>query len=262
MKRILLAGVGLIALAVSASAADLARRAPLPAPAPVAVAPIYTWTGFYFGGHLGWGSAELESTLVDPFGPFLAGSTFGGEGAGGFLGGVQAGFNWQAGAWVFGVEAQVSWTDIIREGTIAVVGPGGTNTIVHSTGIDLVGSLAGRLGVAFGNALIYAKGGAAFLDWSSSVAFAGPNVPGVGSISFGDTEWGWMVGAGVEWGFIPNLSTKLEYNFMSFDLDQHRFTLGGVSSRFDNEFDVHVVKLGINYRFGWDPVPGPAVRIY
>jgi outer membrane immunogenic protein len=260
MKRILLAGIGLVALAASASAADLARRAPpAPAPAPV-VAPFYTWTGFYIGGHIGWGSAELESTVVEPFGPFVAGTTFGGKGADGFLGGVQAGFNWQAGVWVFGVEAQVSWSDIGRDRVIT--GPAG-NTLAHSTSIDMLGSLAGRLGVAFGNALIYAKGGGAFLDWSSDVAFAGPTVPGVGTVSFGDTEWGWMVGAGVEWGFIPNWSAKIEYNFMSFDLDEHRFTLGGVGSRFDHELDVHVVKLGINYRFGWDPAPGyPAARRY
>jgi outer membrane immunogenic protein len=251
MKRTLLTTVVLIA-ALPASAADLHRPPPAvpPAPAPI-VAAIYTWTGFYIGGHIGWGSAELETTLVDPFFPFVAGTRFGGEGADGFLGGVQAGFNWQAGAWVFGVEAQASWADITREGTITAVGPGGSNTLVHSTSIDVLGSLAARLGVAFNNALIYAKGGAAFLDWSSSVAFAGPNVPAVGSVSFGDTKWGWMVGAGVEWGFITNWSAKIEYNFMNFGLNQESFALGGVSSRFDHDLDVHVVKLGMNHRFGW-----------
>jgi outer membrane immunogenic protein len=260
MKRILLTSVCLIALAVPASAADLrVRRAPpAPPPAPVVVAPFYNWTGFYIGGHVGWGHAEFESTLVDPFFPFVTGTTLHGNDTNGFLGGAQAGFNWQIGQWVFGVEGQFSWTDINRDGIVAV----GTNTIVHSTGIDFLATLAARFGVAFGNALVYVKAGAAFLDWSSSIAFAGPGAPIAGSNSFGETDSGWMVGAGLEYGFTPNWSAKVEYNFMNFDLDEHRFTVSGVGSRFDNDLDLHVIKLGINYRFGWPAAPAPVVGRY
>jgi outer membrane immunogenic protein len=259
MKRLLLASVGLVALgiAVPASAADLPRRGP--AVAPVAVAPIYNWTGFYIGAHIGWGRAELESRLVDPFFPFVGGELFSAD-QDGFLGGGQIGFNWQTGALVFGVEAQISWTDLGRDGSITVIGPlGGVNTLAHSTGVDFTGTLAARLGVAFGNALFYVKGGVAFLDWSSTVAFSGPNVAN-GSISFGDTEFGWMVGAGLEYGFTPNWSAKIEYNFMDFDLDDHRFTLGGFNSRFDHDLDVHVIKFGINYRF--TPFVAPVTARY
>jgi outer membrane immunogenic protein len=259
MKAILLASVGLIALAVPASAADLRpRRAPPPPPPPVVAAPFYNWTGFYIGGHLGWGSAEFESTLVDPFFPFVAGTTVRGNDTNGFLGGAQVGFNWQIGQWVVGVEGQISWTDINRDGIVAV----GANTLVHSTGIDFVATLAARFGIAFGNALLYAKGGAAFLDWNSSIAFAGPGAPVVGSNSFGETSYGWMVGAGLEYGFTPNWSAKVEYNFMNFELDEHRFTVAGASSRFDNDLDLHIIKLGINYRFGWAAAPGPIVGRY
>jgi outer membrane immunogenic protein len=260
MKRLLLASVALVALgvAVPASAADLGVRRG-PAVAPVAVAPIYNWTGFYIGAHIGWGSAELESTLNDAFFPFDAGTTFGGGRQDGFLGGVQAGFNYQIGQIVLGVEGQISWTDIGRDGSIAVDGLIGTNFIDHSTEINFLATLAARLGLAFGNALIYVKGGAAFLDWSSTVAFRGPDVVN-GSVSFGDTEFGWMVGAGLEYGFTPNWSAKIEYNFMSFDLDSTNFNIGGVDRRFDHDLDVHVVKAGINYRFG--PVVAPVTARY
>jgi outer membrane immunogenic protein len=262
MRRValaLFASTSLLGFASFAEAADLrVRRAPPPPPAPVAVAPFYNWTGFYVGGHIGWGNAEFESTLVDPFFPFVAGTRFDDNGSDGFLGGVQAGFNWQIGQWVIGLEGQVSWTDIGRDGVVAV----GTNTIVHSTGIDYLATLAARFGVAFGNALIYAKGGAAFLDWGSSISFAGPGAPIVGSNSFGGTDSGWMVGAGLEYGFAANWSAKIEYNFMNFDLDDHRLRLDGVGSRLDNELDLHVVKLGINYRFGWPAASAPVVGRY
>jgi outer membrane immunogenic protein len=248
MKRLLLASVGLVALAVPASAADLPRRAPVAAP--VVVAPILNWTGFYIGAHIGWGSAQLEHRLNDDFFLFDSGTTFGGDRHEGFLGGVQAGYNWQTGSLVLGVEGQISWTDASRDGSISVTGPlGGLNTIDHSTDINFVATLAARLGLAYGNALFYVKGGAAFLDWSSTVNFRGPNVAN-GSVSFGDTEFGWMVGAGLEYAFTPNWSAKIEYNFMSFDLDSTDFVLGGVNRRFDHDLGVQVIKFGINYRFG------------
>jgi outer membrane immunogenic protein len=262
MKRLLLASVGLVALGIAApaSAADLGVRRG-PAVAPVAVAPIFSWTGFYIGAHIGWAHAELDSTLVDPFFPFVAGTTIGNGGQDGFLGGATAGFNYQVGQFVWGIEGQISWTDLGRDGSISVTGPIGTNFIDHSTDVNFVATLAARLGVAFGNALWYAKGGFAFLDWSSTVTFRGPDVTN-GSVSFGDTEFGWMVGVGLEYGFTPNWSAKIEYNFMSFDLDDHRFTFGGLNSRFDNDLDVHVVKAGINYRFGGKAPLAPVTARY
>jgi outer membrane immunogenic protein len=253
MKRILLVSVGLIALTVPSSAADLRAGRPLPPPPPVAapiVAPFNGWTGFYIGGHIGWGSAEFESTLVDPFFP-LTGTTLHGNDTGGILGGAQAGFNWQIGYWVFGGEGQISWTNIKQDEIVAV----GNNTVFHSTGIDYVATLAARFGITLGNAFIYGKGGAAFLDWTSTIAHAGPGAPVVGSNSFGKTDIGWMIGAGLEYGFTPNWSAKLEYDFMSFDLAEQPFTVAGIGSRFDNDLDLHVIKLGINYRFGWPVVP-------
>ena len=64
-------------------------------PAPAYAAPIYNWTGFYIGGHVG--------------GAFTDGTNLMGSDAR-FLGGVQGGFDYQfAPNWVMGIEAQYSW---------------------------------------------------------------------------------------------------------------------------------------------------------
>src|SRR3982074_1407208 len=108
MKKFLLGTVALVALAatVPALAADLA--APPSPKAPAYAAPIYNWTGFYIGGHVGGAFAGDNS---------LTGNN------GRFLGGVQGGFDYQfAPSWVLGIEAQYSWLGSNKPG---VLFPGG-----------------------------------------------------------------------------------------------------------------------------------------
>src|SRR5262245_14500774 len=104
MKKIILAAVSILTLnAVNAFAADMPARVPVYAP-PVVVAP-FSWSGFYIGGHLGWLKAEKDWTQTSPaaFAPPIGfnGASFD---ANGFMGGGQVGFNFQSGAWVWGVE--------------------------------------------------------------------------------------------------------------------------------------------------------------
>jgi outer membrane immunogenic protein len=251
MKRYLFASLGAVAfgLAAPASAADL------PVAPPVA-APVFSWTGFYIGGHAGWARAELEETLVTAFPPFVAGTTFG-DSESGFVAGLQAGFNYQIGQFVLGVEGQISWTDIARS-TVTTIGG---VTFSDSIELNWVATVAARFGVAFGNALLYAKGGVAFADWSANARDSR-----FGTVfNRSDTETGWMVGAGIEYGFAPNWSLKVEYNFMSFDLDRDNFTIAGVAGSFDHDLDIHLVKAGVNFRFpvGKAPVaPAPVAARY
>jgi outer membrane immunogenic protein len=246
MRGYLFAGVGAVAfgLAAPASAADL------PVAPPVA-APIFDWTGFYIGGHLGGARAELDQTLVTAFPPFLAGTTFG-DSESGFVAGLQAGFNYQfGGGFVLGLEAQISWTDIARQTSTTIGGV----TFSDSVELNYVATVAARFGFTFGNALFYGKGGVAFANWSANVRDSRFGT----IINAGDTETGWMVGAGLEYGFAPNWSVKVEYNFMSFDLDRTDFTFAGVTSSFDHDLDVHVVKAGVNFRFG--PLVAPVAPV-
>lgn len=242
MKRVLLAGVGILAIALAtgaATAADLPRAAPYPTKAPAYVAQVYNWTGFYVGAHAGWGRVDLTSTVVAPpgFGTF-------GTDESGFLGGGQIGANYQMGQFVIGVEGDISWTDIGRTNTATALGI----TVTESANVDFIGTLAARLGYAFGPAMIYVKGGAAWLDWSASATATGLLV---GTASYGATETGWLVGGGVEYGLTPNWSAKLEYNYLDFGTE--RTTFGGAlaGTVIDTDLSTHVVKAGINYRFGY-----------
>jgi opacity protein-like surface antigen len=98
MKRVGLAGVSLLALATVAAAADLPRRS-FPGPGPAYI-PVYNWTGFYIGinGGGAWGDSTWDSIGTFDVAGFLVGGT--------------AGYNWQAGQFVFGLEGDYAWTGI------------------------------------------------------------------------------------------------------------------------------------------------------
>jgi outer membrane immunogenic protein len=244
MGRAIGLGVGVLALAgisLPSSAADL--RTPPPARAPV-VAPVllYNWSGFYIGGHIGAVGGDKDWTDVT-FAPFPDGSHH----VEGFLAGGQAGFNWQAGNWVFGIEGQASWTNA-DDSHLCLVNFG----LTCATEMNWLGSVAGRVGYAFNNVLLYAKGGFAFANEDYIQSVTGTGV--VFATAEDETRTGWMVGVGLEYGFTPNWSIKVEYNFMDFGNDTFNLVLPGtgvVSSVEDIDQQLHVVKAGINYRFNW-----------
>ena len=113
MKKLLLATVALMALGVvaPASAADMPVKAAPPPP----VAPIYNWTGFYIGAHVGgaWTDTDwfyacsARNLLIPP-----CGLAQGGHSASSWLAGGQVGFNYQVGRFVWGIEADFSATDL------------------------------------------------------------------------------------------------------------------------------------------------------
>ena len=105
--------------------------------------------------------------------------------------------------------------------------------------------------------LIYAKGGVAFADQDYNwIVTKGSK--DLATAKFSDTHTGWMVGGGAEWALWHNWSAKLEYNYMDFGTETINVAasvcLSGNCSKKDVRVDIeermHVVKLGINYRFG------------
>jgi outer membrane immunogenic protein len=249
MKRVLLASASALLLATAvaqpAAAADLPRRVAVPAAAPAYVAAVYNWTGFYIGGHLGWARVDLSESVVAAPAGFGTGTVSGRDD--GFLFGGQIGFNYQINQFVIGVEGTLSGVDIGSSGTIVTTAGGTTFTTTGTTNVDWIATLAARFGVAFGNTLLYAKAGVAWMDWSSTATgttTTGGLVTTVGTVSGGRTETGYVLGAGVEYGFTPNWSAKLEYNFLDFGTE--RRTAGGFTV--DNDLTTHLVKAGINYR--------------
>ena len=235
MKKFLLGTVALVALGatVPALAADLPARTYTKAP-PAYAAPIYNWTGFYIGGHLGGAFAGDNS---------LTGNS------GRFLGGVQGGADYQfAPSWVIGVEAQYSW---LASNNTGVLFPGG---VLVTSNSDQLGSVTGRLGYTWGPALLYGKGGFAWKDRNDiGVSVGGAPVP---FTTDGDHRDGYTVGAGLEYMFAPSWSAKVEYQYYNFG--DTTFTSGPiVGVRFRD--DEHTVKAGVNYRFNWG---GPVVAKY
>jgi outer membrane immunogenic protein len=236
MKKLLLGTVALAVLGATAPAlaADLAARPYAKAPA-YAPAPIYNWTGFYIGGHVG-GAFVADQSLI-------GGTNLNRDGQ--FLGGVQGGWDYQfAPNWVLGVEAQYSW---LAGGNNSVNFISGGNSYTYSDNQRGLGSVTGRLGYTWGPGMIYAKGGYAFADFKTSLF---NNTAGVG-VAINSQEDGYTVGGGLEYLFAPNWSGKVEYQYYNFG---NYDVLGTTVSA-----DEHVVKAGINYRFNWG---GPVVAKY
>ena len=119
-----------------------------------------------------------------------------------------------------------------------------------------LGSVTGRLGYAWGPALLYGKGGFAWRD-NNNFGVASPACRQL-SPPMAVTEDGYTVGAGLEYMFAPNWSAKAEYQYYNFG--STTFTAGPapiVGARFRD--DEHTVKVGVNYRFGWG---GPVAARY
>jgi outer membrane immunogenic protein len=243
MKKTLIGVASLAALAAFAGqafAADIPARTYSKAPpAYTAPAVVYNWTGFYIGGHVG-GAFAGDNSLVSSDARFM--------------GGVQAGFDYQfAPNWVLGAEAQYSWLSGGNNNN-GVLFPGGT--LVTGNTADQIGSVTGRLGYTWGPALLYAKGGYAWRD-GNNIAASVAGVPAAFTAS-GNRKDGYTVGGGLEYMFAPNWSAKAEYQYYNFG--NTTVTTGPadiVGARFRN--DEHSVKLGVNYRFGWG---GPVAAKY
>jgi outer membrane immunogenic protein len=260
MKKTTLATAAAILIATTAagSAADMAVKAPYAAPAP-----IYNWTGFYIGGHVGggWGTTETTltgATITPPGGPAATaafGFPFAQNSTSGFLGGGQIGYNWQAGWAVFGVQADIAGLDV--KGTTPCV-----ILLSCTTKSDWLATATGRIGaVVADRGLVYVKGGAAWLNSTNSVSL--PNI-GLGGITGGEltsketTTWGWTVGLGLEYMIAQNWSAFIEYDYMDFDRKNETFNLnlaalgvgaGAISVNADLKNKLSIAKVGVNYKF-------------
>jgi len=233
MKRILMAMASLLAMAAATPSAQAADLAPVKAPPP---APVYNWTGFYIGanGGYGWGRQDPLNVITDRFDRFNVAFS------GGLFGGT-AGAQLQLAHVVLGFESDLDWTDISGHSilTPTIFGVPQPFLLNMTTKMDWLGTARARVGYAADNWLFYATGGLALIGAKTSlVTLAGPvcGTFGVLNCSGTDKRAGATAGAGVEYGFTPNWSAKLEYLYvtaLSFEVSH-----------------VNIVRAGINYRFG------------
>jgi opacity protein-like surface antigen len=255
MKRLLLAAAIFASGAASVSAADLGARPYAKAPALV---PVYNWTGFYIGGNVGGGVAS--SRFDDPC--FYCSSATPTDGF--FTGGAQVGYNYQFGAGLIGIEADVSGNSKFKS---SVLGGNDNVAMTVNAKADVSGTIRARAGVVVSNALAYVTGGAAWAHVAQTgVGFDnGARSPGFGLpdgfiANRNGTIWGGVIGAGIEFAIGPNWTVGGEFlHTMYQDRDANIIDDAGTSvcspSRpADNcvirhQLTTDVARLRINYKF-------------
>ena len=252
MKRIVIGAMASLLAASHALAADLPVPAG-PAPAYYPVATVYDWGGGYIGinGGYAFGQSEWGS---DPLNPSSASST-GNFHVNGGLVGVTAGVSGQWGAWVFGVEGDFDWqgvsgtsnspfcTNLITSITVGAAAAG----LSCKTESNWLGTLRARFGYAWDRVLLYGTAGGAGANVQTGLSGLPPQT---------NPEFGWTVGAGLEWAFAENWTAKVEYLFV--DLAQNAVCNHGYSCGYDGavnsnstvKLNENIVRVGVNFKFG------------
>jgi outer membrane immunogenic protein len=264
-KRYVLTACTSVFLMVGTAGISAAADLPVKAPPRVAPEPVFSWSGFYIGAHAGWGWGDTDSTILEADNNFFPQGTVNRNTFDGVLAGGQVGYNYQISQWVIGVEAQFSWTNIDGSNRHEAILLANRHTITD-TDVNWVTTLTGRLGMTFGPALIYVKGGGAWADFESITnSFVSSTGVLQQTLAGSETRTGWTVGGGIEYAFSPNWSIKGEYNFIDFGTERitrsgTNFVTGAAVTRFrDADTQLNIVKFGINYRFGGG---GPVVASY
>ncbi len=261
-----------VAGAFAAQAADLPTRKE--APAPIFVPPPFTWTGFYVGVNAGgiWSNGgNASTTIFAPAFPFLSanwpGGSFGSSNSG-FIGGGQAGYNWQTGSFVLGVETDFDGSSLSRSRSF--IGPSfiepinGFTDNFNANGsvrLDWLGSTRARVGwvVTPDNRLmIYGTGGVAYGGGSANLSvFDRDNGWFWSSNGNSATRTGWTIGGGAEYAFTNNIIFGAEYLY--YDLGSRTLTVvpnltatnffGNVFSSTNVNFDGSVFRARLSYKF-------------
>jgi high affinity Mn2+ porin len=265
MRRPWLAGLGLLAVAGSAQAADLSRALPTKAPPPAAASAGDDWTGFYAGGHFGYaaGFSNWTATQAGAAMPSLSGTLdlvqgydFS-TGRGSYLLGLQGGYNYMLPSRiVLGVEADVSFPSVL--GASQAIASPLIGQAIYRDQLQMSGTLRGRIGYAPGHWLIYATGGFAysFDEFSrtqvAGVATGGTAIAGTVENLFMVPRIGGAVGAGVEVALTPRWMARFEYLFTDYDSQSVTFPAG--AQRFTSDLAVHTLRIGLDYKLGRDGV--------
>lgn len=233
MKKTLLSATALTALSFSAFAADLSARTF----APVAPAPIFSWIGFYVGANAGFIQSKAPATDLSSW--WNPNETIHSSGSG-VLGGIQVGYNYQVGAIVFGLEA-----DLAAMSTDAKANSNGNDRIdQHKT--SALGTVRGRVGYAFDRTLLYVTGGLAYANVKNRVSDR--SAPAFNAET---TGWrtGYAVGGGVETAINADWTVKVEALYYNLGSNRAQFVDGGTNYAFKTKNDGALARIGVNYKF-------------
>ncbi|WP_445490844.1 outer membrane protein [Rhodopseudomonas sp. RCAM05734] len=209
--------------------------------APVAA----NWTGWYLGGNVGSGIGRNRSTLAGA--PGVESFNLVPDGV---VGGVQAGYNWQAGNWVYGIEADIQGSSQKDNKTTVALGG-----VAYDQKLPWFGTVRGRLGYSVGQTLFYATGGYAYGSVKTKI-----NAGGVQIASFSKTGDGYAVGGGIETPFKllglfgPNWTSKTEYLYVDLGSSSNAFVgtvpgVGAAALTSSTSVKEHIFRTGLNYHF-------------
>jgi outer membrane immunogenic protein len=259
MHRIICAAVaaaGVVGIASIAFAADM----PVKAPPRLAQQPVATWAGFYVGANIGgyWGRESISTTTGNCAVFFSCPDLHSRSSLkpSGVIGGVQAGYNWQSGNFVLGVEGDLNWLGgktsrvLVLPPALFVPGDFFSYSIHHS----FLATLRPRVGVTVGQTLFYATGGLAVARFETvdSLVLGGGITPSTARAT--TTRAGWTAGGGVEYALANNWTAKLEYLHVGFDnfntvIPESPLLPGtGTATTVHHKYSADIVRLGLNYR--------------
>ncbi|MBX9651029.1 MAG: carbohydrate porin [Xanthobacteraceae bacterium] len=233
-QALAVAAFGALALGGDAAAADITLKAPY-------LQPAFDWSGFYIGGHTGYGRGTSSVAIADPD---IATTS---KVVSGLIGGVQAGYNYRFfSGLLVGVEADVSFPNYLPSNHVVSSITTARSDVQERW--DYFGTARGRVGYTSGRWLAYATGG---LSWAGERFLNTPVV--------GDDEKrthirpGWAAGAGVEYAFAPHWSVKLEYLYTQFGKADIRFPSG---TQYSSALDFQSLRIGLNRKVDWPGTPG------
>jgi outer membrane immunogenic protein len=245
-KKHLLAGAAVLAIAAatSANAADLAVKAPPPYVAPAAA---YNWSGFY-AGIVGGGGIYQQTS---PAYYYNDGYNVTDQGHGFTVGGT-LGWNAQSGNFVYGIEGDISWSNL------KIAGHSNYSDYDYYSNRgswDAFATLRGRMGLAVNSTLAYVTGGLAFVNVNQQFCYAGLSACGAyaGYYDFNNKTWqtGFAAGGGVEHAFTPNVTFKAEYLYIGLPNKSvtNQYTIDGGYTQPAFASSAHLFRVGLNYAF-------------
>jgi outer membrane immunogenic protein len=227
-KTFLAAALAASTIAGSAFAADLGARMPAPPPM-LSPAPVVSWQGFYAGLQLGYAWESLEAR----YGLGLAYNYFKPNGV---VGGGYAGYNMQLGStFIAGLEGDVEGGGVKQSRTTIF----GDNLSVTN---DFRGSVRGRIGVTFDQALLYVTGGLAYANFNTRMSWGGWYAE-----NWNAARTGWTLGGGLEYALTPSWVGRVEYRYSSFgNFTRYSLYGGQITQRLND----NAVRIGMAYKFG------------
>ena len=219
----------------------------------------FSWSGVYFGGHLGygWDDVDLTESLsvtiggLQPPGFPLASS----HSVDGWLGGVHMGAMKQYGAIVVGAEISLSGASIDGSGSnclnITTLIPAVGSTC--ETNVNWVSTVLARLGYAHDRFLAYGTIGWAVAGVDHRISLSVPLGPGIGlSWSQQDVADGLAVGGGLEYAIRPDLIFGVQYLHLNLDARGEGLLAGGVLTQGSRDVDLNTVTARLSFKWGGD----------